>query len=151
MRIVIRKSERRLDLLDGDAVKGTYSIALGNAPDGAKKAEGDGRTPEGEYYVFAKNSQSKFHLSLALSYPSVQDAEQSLAEEWITHAEFETINDAAAAGKRPPQYTAAGGEIYIHGGGSNDDWTQGCVAVGNQEMEAIFAAAYIGTVVTILP
>jgi murein L,D-transpeptidase YafK len=68
-RLVIQKADRRLELFDGEMLVKTYKLALGFSPAGNKEIEGDGRTPEGEFYVFAKNPKSKFHLSLGLSYP----------------------------------------------------------------------------------
>lgn len=151
IRIIVRKSERKLELLDGDRQAGTYDIALGSAPDGAKHSEGDGRTPEGEYHIFTKNDQSKYHLSLAISYPGVEDARRGLEAGIISQREFETIAEAAGAGKRPPQDTPLGGEIYIHGGGSDGDWTTGCIAITDAEMDAIFQVVSVGTSVKILP
>src|SRR5512133_1427848 len=73
-RIVVLKGERRLELhLDGKVVK-TYRVGLGANPTGTKLRQGDGRTPEGTFYVCVKNPQSKFHLSLGLSYPTPADA-----------------------------------------------------------------------------
>ena len=112
-------------------------------------AEGDGRTPEGDFYIFAKNPESRFHLSLAVSYPSKKDAARGLAAGLINEAEYAEIVHADATGGRPPQKTGLGGEIYIHGGGIDGDWTEGCVALENNEIEEIFALIPIGTKVTI--
>src|SRR5688572_19895605 len=72
--VVIKKKERVLELYDGDKLVKTYEMVLGFAPAGDKRREGDGRTPEGEFYIFTKNPKSQFHLSLGLSYPSIDDA-----------------------------------------------------------------------------
>lgn len=151
IRIVVRKSERKLDVFEDEQIVRSCDIALGNFPEGTKTTDGDGRTPEGEYFIFTKNDQSKYHLSLAISYPGIQDAARGFAEGIINQSEYDSIVDATAAGKRPPQNTALGGEIYIHGGGSSEDWTRGCVAIANGDIEAIFNAVQIGTKVTILP
>ena len=150
-RIVIRKSKRVLELYDGKHQIKTYKFALGFAPTGDKKMEGDGKTPEGEFYVFTKNPKSQFHLSLGLSYPSTDDAARGLADGLITKQERDEIVAAIEAGKMPPQKTKLGGEIYIHGGGTDSDWTWGCVALKNDEIEELFAAIPLGTKVTILP
>lgn len=150
-RIVVRKSERRLELYDGERLVKTCSVVLGFSPQGDKTEEGDGRTPEGEFYVFTKNAESKFHLSLGLSYPSNADAIRGLADGKITRIEHDAIISAIDKKEMPPQKTALGGEIYIHGGGTDGDWTWGCVALQNNEIEELFNAVRIGDVVTILP
>ena len=149
--IIIRKHDRRLDLHDRGYLVKTFSVALGSAPAGDKELEGDGRTPEGEFYVFTKNSESKFHLSLGLSYPSSKDAARGLAAGMINETEHARIVRAIDDGKMPLQKTALGGEIYIHGGGTERDWTEGCVAMKNEEIEELFRAIPVGTKVTILP
>ena len=150
-RLVVRKSERRLDLYDGDKLIKIYKMALGFSPAGDKRTEGDGRTPEGEFYVFAKNPKSKFHLSLGLSYPGREDAERGLKEGLITQVEHGEIVAAIAEKRMPLQKTKLGGEIYIHGGGTASDWTEGCVALDNEEITELFELIPIGTKVTILP
>lgn len=150
-RIVIRKKERSLEVYDGDRLVKTYAIALGFAPEGDKEREGDGRTPEGEFYVFTKNPKSQFHLSLGLSYPSKDDAKRGLANGLISVAEHDAIVSAINAGKMPPQKTALGGEIYIHGGGRDNDWTWGCTALKNEDIEEIFRSIEVGTKVEIRP
>src|SRR5688500_12003582 len=149
--IVIRKSQRRLDLLSGNRVLKSYRAALGFEPVGDKSREGDGKTPEGEFYVCARNPESKYHLSLCLSYPAEAAARQGLEAGLIDQGEFDQIIKAAAERSSPPQRTGLGGEIYIHGGGTENDWTDGCVAVRNEDMTEIFQAAAIGTKVIILP
>jgi len=150
-RIVIRKETRTLEAYDGDVLKKTYAIALGFAPSGDKEIEGDGKTPEGEFYVFTKNPQSKFHLSIGISYPSTDDAQRGFAGGLISKAERDAIILAIDAKKMPPQKTKLGGEIYLHGGGTDKDWTWGCVALKNEDIEELFAAIPVGTRVTILP
>ena len=110
-----------------------------------------GKTPLGEFYVFTKNDKSKFYLSLGLSYPSIDDAIRGLRENLISQAEYDAIVEAVNEKKMPPQNTALGGEIYIHGGGTEDDWTRGCMALKDEEMKEIFDAVPVGAKVTILP
>ncbi len=150
-RIVIRKGERRVDLFDGGELVKRYKMVLGFSPDGDKETEGDGRTPEGDFYVFAKNPESKFHLSLGLSYPGREDAERGLKAGLISQEEHDEIVAAIAERRMPLQKTKLGGEIYIHGGGTRSDWTEGCVAMDNDEMTELFEAVPVGTKVTILP
>ncbi|HLM02936.1 MAG TPA: L,D-transpeptidase family protein, partial [Pyrinomonadaceae bacterium] len=127
--LVVKKKERLLQVYDDGKLIRTYHVALGRAPAGDKRTEGDGKTPEGEFYVFTKNDKSKFYLSLGLSYPNAEAARRGLQENLITREEHDEILKAVAEKRMPPQKTALGGEIYIHGGGAALDWTEGCVAL----------------------
>ncbi|HEY7402123.1 MAG TPA: L,D-transpeptidase family protein [Candidatus Angelobacter sp.] len=136
--ILIIKSTRTMTLLSGAKVLKTYKVALGTAPVGPKRREGDHKTPEGIYTIDAKNPQSQFHLSLHISYPSAADREQ-----------------ARRRGAKP------GGAIMIHGLAPSfaylgvlhrqTDWTDGCVAVTNAEIEEIWKLVPVGTRVEIRP
>lgn len=151
MHIIVRKSKRTLEVYEGDKMMMAFEAALGSVPAGDKETEGDGKTPEGSFYVFAKNRESKYHLSLALSYPSIEDAERGLDSGLIDNAEHDEITRAIVNRKAPPQKTALGGEIYIHGGGIASDWTAGCVALENESVTELFEAVPLGTLVTIEP
>jgi murein L,D-transpeptidase YafK len=148
--IIVRKSLRLLEVYDEDRLIRSMKAALGCSPEGDKNIEGDGRTPEGEFFVAVKNPKSKFYLSLGLSYPRKSDAERGFAGGLITAEERDEIAAAIDAGRMPPQYTPLGGEIYIHGGGSGEDWTRGCIAIEDAEMTDLFASIPVGTRVTIL-
>lgn len=150
-KLVIKKKARTLELFDGPTLVKTYTVVLGSTPDGDKETEGDGRTPEGEFYVFTKNAESKFYLSLGLSYPGIEDALRGLNEGLISKDEHDAIVQAVKEKKMPPQNTRLGGEIYIHGGGTVTDWTQGCVALRNEEIKELFDAIPVGAIVRILP
>lgn len=150
-RLVVKKRERALELFDGEKLVKTYKIALGFAPEGDKEKQGDGKTPEGEFYVFTKNSQSKFYLSLGISYPNIEDAERGLKSKLITKRQHDKIVEAIKNKKTPLQNTRLGGEIYIHGGGNSGDWTLGCVALENEEIKELFDALPVGTAVKIEP
>lgn len=132
--IVVNKTARRMYLLNGDTVLTSHDIALGFAPGGHKQIEGDGKTPEGPYVIDRRNPNSEFHLSLGISYPNADD---------VAHAR--------ALGKSP------GGDIFIHGERNplkrnrSGDWTWGCIAVTNREMEDIYAMVRDGTPITINP
>jgi murein L,D-transpeptidase YafK len=149
--IVIKKSARSLQVFKGRNVLKHYAIALGYSPKGDKQIEGDSKTPLGEFYVFTKNDQSKFHLSLGLSYPNDEDAKRGLAKGLINQEQYDQIIEAIRDRKMPPQNTALGGEIYIHGGGTDGDWTQGCVALSNPDIDELFEMVTVGTRVTIRP
>jgi murein L,D-transpeptidase YafK len=130
--IQVLKGERKMYLLHHDRVLKTYDIALGFAPVGHKQFEGDGKTPEGTYFISYKNPNSEFHLSLMISYPN--DADRLFA---------------ASQGKPP------GGDIFIHGGPNKKvyqrDWTAGCIAVTDRQMEVIYSMVEPGTPIHILP
>jgi murein L,D-transpeptidase YafK len=149
--IILYKKSRELELFDGDRLVKIYKISLGKTPAGDKEIEGDGKTPEGEFYVFTKNEKSKFHLSLALSYPNIEDADRGLMAKLITKSEHQAIIEAITEKKMPPQNTKLGGEIYIHGGGAGTDWTQGCVALADDDIKELFDSIPVGTTVRILP
>ena len=149
--IVISKKKRLLEIFDGETLVRQYKITLGFATRGDKRIEGDGKTPEGEFYLFTKNAESRFYLSLGLSYPNVEAAKRGLKEKIISREEYDAILKAIAEKKMPPQKTALGGEIYIHGGGIESDWTEGCVALPNEEIKEIFDAIPTGAKVKILP
>lgn len=148
--IVVNKAKRSLQLFDGDKLVKTYKIVLGFAPKGDKEIEGDGRTPEGEFYVFTKNAESKFHVSLGISYPGPEDAKRGLENKLISREEADAIAKAIAEKGMPLQKTALGGEIYIHGGGTDSDWTEGCVALKDAEVRELFDAIPVGTKVRIV-
>lgn len=150
-RIVVKKKERILQLFDGEKLFKTYRVALGFVPEGDKEKQGDGKTPEGEFYIFTKNPKSKFYLSLGVSYPNIEDAERGLRANLITGKEHAAIVKAISEKKTPPQYTALGGEIYIHGGGIGTDWTFGCVALESEEIKEFFDLIPIGAPVRIEP
>ena len=149
--IVIKKKAHTLEVYDGATLVKTYTVAFGFTPQGDKEIEGDGKTPEGEFYIFTKNPKSQFHLSLGISYPSDEDARRGLAAGIISKGEHDQIVKAVTSRKWPPQKTALGGEIYIHGGGVGRDWTWGCIAMKDPDVEEIYNAIAIGTKITILP
>ena len=149
--LVVYKARREMELYDGEKLVKTYRIALGLNPVDDKRKEGDGCTPEGEFYLCTKNDRSKFHLFLGVSYPNEEDAEQGLRSGLISQEGYARIRDALAAGKRPPWDTRLGGEIGIHGEGSKVDWTQGGIAMENSDIEELFLIVDIGTPVKVLP
>lgn len=131
-RIEVFKGQRAMRLLHQNRQLAAYKFELGFAPEGHKVIEGDGRTPQGAYLIDRKNPNSAFHLSLGISYPNARDRAR-----------------AAAMGHSP------GGNIFIHGTPSRfagkSDWTWGCIAVTNDEMEEIYAMVQVGTPIYIYP
>lgn len=150
-RLVVLKGERRLELYSAAQLVRTYKIGLGSNPVADKVREGDRATPEGEFYIFTKNPSSAFHLSLGISYPNIEDAERGLQSRLITRAQRDAIVNAIKSKKGPPQNTALGGLIYIHGNGAGSDWTWGCVALENEDIEELYRVIPVGTPVTIRP
>jgi murein L,D-transpeptidase YafK len=148
-KIVVSKSKRQLLLYAGGAVVRTYRIALGANPVDDKVRQGDRATPEGDFYVCVKNARSNFYLSLGLSYPNAEDAARGLRDKLITRAQYGRIVRALQSKRRPPWDTALGGEIFIHGGGTDGDWTHGCVALANADIKELFDAVPMGTSVRI--
>jgi murein L,D-transpeptidase YafK len=148
-RIVVIKSKRLLRLYSNDSLVKTYRVALGLSPVENKERAGDRRTPEGEFYISVKNLRSQFYLSLGLSYPNREHAERGLRDGLITRSQYNRIIAALARKRTPPQNTRLGGEIFIHGNGSKNDWTWGCVALDDRDIRELFDAVPVGTPVFI--
>lgn len=137
-KVVVAKGERRLYLVRDGQVLASYRVALGPNPRGTKLRRGDGRTPEGAYRVAAFNPSSRFYRAIRVSYPNAQDLER-----------------ARALGQ------PAGDDIMIHGlpperrqfgaGHWRFDWTNGCIAVTDGEMDEIWRRVEVGTPIEIRP
>lgn len=124
----------------------TCSVALGFSPEGNKEKEGDGKTPEGSYFVCLKK-MGKYGPSLGINYPSLADALRLGADEKL----LQCIREREVQGVRPPWGSPLGGEIYIHGGGNDRDWTAGCIALSDADAEKLYALCDEGTEVEIRP
>lgn len=140
-KVVVYKAKRELQLCEGDSVLRRYKIALGKNVTGHKQHEGDSRTPEGKYVLDWRNENSKYYLSIHISYPNLEDEKR-----------------AQALGVSP------GGDIFIHGYPNGisaalwsrywflgKDWTDGCIAVSNEAMDEIWASVRNGTPIEIYP
>jgi murein L,D-transpeptidase YafK len=136
-RVVVLKSERKLMLMKNDKVLKTYRIALGTDPLGPKTRQGDHKTPEGRYLLDRHNQRSQFHRSIHISYPNADDRTR-----------------ARRLGVSP------GGDIFLHGLPNGyepspkqtfDDWTDGCTAVTDPEIDEIFRAVPDGIPIEIKP
>lgn len=143
------KSKRSLQLYSAGTVVRTYRVALGLSPVEDKIRAGDRRTPEGDFYICMKNSHSQLYLSLEMSYPNQKHAERGLRDGLITRAQYNQIVSAINRKRVPPQNTRLGGELFIHGNGSQSDWTWGCVALDDKDIRELFDAVPVGTPVTI--
>ena len=148
-RILVVKGKRQLSLYSGGQVVRTYRVALGLDPVKDKVRARDMRTPEGDFYICLKNSKSRFYVSLELSYPNIPNAERGLRDGLISRNQRDRIVSAINRKSAPPQNTALGGEIFIHGGGAQTDWTWGCIALENVDIRELFEAVPVGTPVTV--
>jgi len=147
--VEVYKGRRILELYGDGTLMGRFRISLGKVPEGTKEREGDHKTPEGDYYVCTCNPQSAYYLSLGLSYPNVEDAERGLKAGLIDEDAYMQIKEAQEKMKMPPWYTPLGGEICIHGGGIQGDWTAGCIAVENEVMDILWKYVTLKTPVRI--
>jgi murein L,D-transpeptidase YafK len=155
----IKKSERLLLVRNGDHIERRYQIALGRGGRGDKREAGDQRTPIGTYRIVEFHDNSRFHYFMLLNYPNVKDAFYGLKRNAISRAEFDRIIDALKEGAAPPQNTTLGGRIGIHGIGEETgetlrihdalDWTEGCIALRNGEIEELRHFVTLGTRVVI--
>jgi len=150
-RVVILKSKRVLHLFEGDRLVRTYPIDLGISPLGSKLHQHDGRTPEGRFRVVTKNPDSAYHRFLGIDYPGIEGLERGLARGLVSEGEAAAIRAAHGEGRCPDWGTALGGGIGIHGGGRGWDWTGGCVAISDRDIEELFQVLRVGDPIEILP
>ena len=150
-RVVILKGKRQLHLFDGEVLVRTYPVDLGTTPTGQKRHAGDGRTPEGSFHVVTKNTKSPYHRFLGISYPDVAAVESGLRDGLVSTGEAATILDALKGGRRPDWRTSLGGGIGVHGHRRGTDWTGGCAAISDEQVEELFSVLRIGDPVEILP
>ena len=149
MNILIEKATRRLTLFGDDGAPVLCCRAAFGRADGPKRRSGDLCTPEGGYFVCLKKENGKYGPSLGLNYPSLADAENGVRLGIIGEELLPLFREAEEKRTRPPWGTALGGEIYIHAGGSAENWTAGCIALEPEEMDALFALCGLGTPVII--
>jgi len=150
-RAVVLKSKRLLHLFDGDVLVRSYPIDLGRSPVGPKRVEGDGRTPIGRFHLVSKNADSPYHRFLGIDYPNIEAVEWGLDKGVISRGEAAGIRGAIAQGQCPDWGTALGGGIGIHGKRRGEDWTAGCIALSDEQVEELFSVLRIGDPVEVLP
>lgn len=137
-KVLVLKSERKMQLLAGESIAREYRISPGDNPIGHKQQQGDERTPEGHYLIDFRNPQSRYHRSLHITYPNAADKQNAKARD-----------------------VSPGGDIFIHGLPNGmglmesafvgRDWTDGCIAVTNSEIEEIWRLVKNGTPIEIRP
>ena len=139
--------------MDGEAPRHTFEdIAIGRYGKSYFKLQGDNRTPLGSFTISFTLPKTRYHRFLGLSYPDLDRASRALVEGKITEEQWQTIRTASVAGKTPPQQTPLGGLIGIHGTGRGDpevhqgyNWTNGCIALTNEQMDRLSEMVQIGT------
>lgn len=155
----ISKARRTLYLYRGPELVRTFAADFGYNPNADKERRGSNaerdqwRTPEGTFYVARRNPRSQFYRAFVLSYPNAEHAQRGLARGLITPAQRDAIVEAERTFSEPPMNTALGGMIEIHGKGSGlgTNWTQGCVALLNAHVDALWPLLDVGTPVVIDP
>lgn len=148
LKIEVKRGEQTIDVIDG--------IAIGQAGAGQKAHRGDNITPYGEYKIGWVGQQSSFHKFFGLNYPSIQDAYNGFRRGIIDQFTYGNIINAHRYNQVPPQNTALGGRIGIHGLGRADEkihrtmnWTRGCIALTNNQIDHLSQWIYTGTLVKI--
>ena len=158
--IEVNKTHRTLSVIDEkNNLVMQFNVALGRGGPGHKKSQGDGVTPLGKYFVVGFNNESDFHYFVRLNYPNNNDALTAYQEQSITFTQLQEILSANALKKIPPQSTSLGGAIGLHGIGdetqkkllihSRLNWTQGCIALKNNEIEQLRPFLTLGVHVVI--
>ncbi len=155
--VEVDSAKRELRVLQDDQVLAVFNpISVGRWGTSEEKLFGDGKTPLGEFRVAWVKSSGEFGPFLGIDYPSMARAETALAANQIRQDEYDAIRSAHARGRVPPQETRLGGYIGIHGLGRADpeihhdmNWTRGCIALTNTEMERLLKWVGVGSMVTI--
>jgi hypothetical protein len=155
--LLIDTKKMQIEVKRGEKTLTTFSnIAIGRSGSGVKNHRGDDITPLGEYKIGWVNDKSPFRIFYGLTYPSVQDAEQAFKKGFISEQDYQAILDAHQHNRIPPQNTPLGGQVGVHGLGKGDEkihrlmnWTHGCVAVTNEQLEELGDWIEEGTVVKI--
>jgi murein L,D-transpeptidase YafK len=155
--IFIDTDKRTLQVLQGDRVIATFKeIAIGRYGKTYFKMRGDNKTPLGNFRIGWIGKETRYHRFLGLTYPDMEAADRALVDGRIDEAQWQEIRRAMQAGKVPPQQTPLGGYIGIHGIGSGDvdvhqeyNWTNGCVALTNAQIDILAKWVRIGTPVEI--
>jgi murein L,D-transpeptidase YafK len=157
--IIVIKSRQELEVVRGEQIIKQYRIAYGKGGNGPKRVAGDSKTPIGVYRIIEFRNNSKFYYFMQLDYPNLLDAWYGYKNNIITAAEFKKIANAYKSRQVPPQDTRLGGNIGIHGLGEVTterlnihevfNWTNGCIALTNEQINDLKHYVSIGTKVVI--
>ena len=149
--VVVRKKARALAWCESGRLVKVFEVGLGFSPSGDKQQEGDGQTPLGTFYIPRRLPASQFYRAFLISYPDKEDAEQGRRRGAISSWQYNAIVEAQDKCREPPQKTSLGGFIEIHGRGGATDWTLGCVAINDTEIDQLWRTLDVGDTVVILP
>jgi len=149
--IVVDKAARNLALCNQGSEVQSFNVGLGFTPTGDKTQQGDGKTPEGVFYIPRIVDPSQYYKAFLVSYPDSLDATRGVAAGLIDAATQTAIDSAQSGCTEPPQNTQLGGLIEVHGNGGGQDWTWGCIAVANAEIDTLMAALEVHDTIVILP
>lgn len=157
VQIIVDTEAETLTVMRGDTLIKTFpGIAIGRYGKTYFKRQGDNKTPLGNYRIGWINRDSRYYIFLGLTYPDQPSADRGLVDERISEAQWQEIRSALKAGNIPPQKTPLGGYIGIHGLGQGDmtvhqqyNWTNGCVALTNAEIDQLLQWVRVGTPVEI--
>jgi len=158
--LLVLRSQHELIVKQNGMTLRTFKVAFGSGGKKAKRREGDHTTPKGKYQINRVRDSDRFHVFIQLNYPNMNDAKRALKNHSISRQQYRDILDAHNKGKLPPQNTALGGAIGLHGIGLETkdkieihqvaDWTQGCIAMRNNEIEELSRYIDVGTAITII-
>jgi len=158
--LVVLRSQHQLVVKKAGITLRTFKVAFGSGGKKAKRREGDHTTPKGEYLISKMRDSGRFHYFIQLNYPNMADATRALKNHTISRQQYRNILDAHNSGRMPPQNTALGGAIGLHGIGLETqdkleihqiaDWTQGCIAMRNHEIEELSRYIGVGTSINII-
>jgi murein L,D-transpeptidase YafK len=156
-RLIVHKGERRLYVHCEGGMLVPLRVALGRDPVGHKQSAGDHRTPEGDYRIAGPAVRSRFHRFVPIDYPSRADADAALAARRISQADHARILAAHRRGVPPPADTKLGGDLGLHGEGARWrgesrglDWTYGCIALADRDLDFVIDRVHVGTPISIL-
>lgn len=157
VRVFVDTDKRTLEVLRGDRVVATFTeIAIGRYGKTYFKTRGDNKTPLGKFRIGWVGKESRYHRFLGLTYPDQEAADRALVDGRIDEGQWQEIRRAFQSGGVPPQHTPLGGNIGIHGVGAGDlevhrkyNWTNGCVALTNEQIDRLVGLVRVGTPVEI--
>jgi hypothetical protein len=149
--VVVHKSKRNVALCKSSKLVKNLRSGLGSTPIGTKQKDGDGKTPEGVFFVPELVPTSSFYKAFLLSYPGPDDAQRGYTAGLITSDVRAQITSAQSACVAPPQDTALGGQIELQGNGSSTDWTAGNIALDDASVDLLWSSIGVGDTIVVIP